>query len=66
MEQEKDKDYIKGMNWLMNKYEKSSDRYIADEKFIMEYIKLPFWKHVLFGKSMIKKHLEKMLKEYEF
>ncbi len=66
MEQNEEKKYEESLRWLMDAYEKSVDRYIADETFLMNYVQLPFWKRWLFGKKMVIKQLEKMLNKYPF
>ena len=54
-----------GINWLFNRYEKCSDRYIDDEAFIMYYMDLPFWKRVLFGNKILMNHLIEIEKKYK-
>lgn len=48
-------------SWLMNKCERDQARYIANEKFICEFMQYPFWKRWLFGREIMLVHLEKML-----
>lgn len=49
------------VSWMMNKCERDQERYIANESFIVELMKMPRWKRWFFGRSMMLKHLNKTL-----
>lgn len=50
-------------SWLITKCERDQARYIANEKFICDYLELPFWKRWFFGREIILNHLEKLLND---
>lgn len=49
------------VSWLMNKCERDQERYMADERFIMEYLEYPFWKRLFFGRQILLNHLNQTL-----
>lgn len=49
------------LEWFMKKCERDQARYIADEQFIMEFIKMPWWKRCFFGRKILNDHLWKMV-----
>ena len=49
------------VSWLINKCERDQERYITNESFIVELMKMPFWKRWFFGRSLMLKHLNKVL-----
>ena len=52
------------MEWLLKKCEKLTERYLEDEKFIISFVTMPFWKRLFFGKRIILNHLSYILNKY--
>ena len=55
-------DTIDAFKWALQKMEVATDRFIVDEKFLME-LQSSFWKR-LFVKRYIQKHLEEILSHF--
>lgn len=55
-------DPIDAFKWALQKMEVATDRFIANEKFLME-LQSSFWKW-LFAKHYIQKHLEEILSHF--
>ena len=49
---------------LMQRFERSTDRYIDNEQFIKDLYDIPFWKRLFCLKSILLKHTKAMLKKY--
>lgn len=43
-----------GLQWLLNKYDNCSDRYIEAERFIMEIAEMPWYKRMFLTNKIIK------------
>ncbi len=53
------------IKWIMNRYEKCSDRYLEAEKELLEILEMSFFKR-LFLKMRILKFLDSRGKKYNF
>lgn len=49
---------------LMQRFERCSQRYIDNEKFIVGLNDMPLWKRIFFWRRIILKHTQAMLKKY--
>jgi len=50
-------------SWLMNKCVLDQERYIADEEFMIRFMKLPWWKRLFIGNRLINRHLYQVIME---
>ena len=41
------------INWLMDKVEKSTDRYIDAEKLLLDILDMPWYKKIFSGKKIL-------------
>jgi hypothetical protein len=51
---------------LLGRVEKCSERYIENEQFISDLLKMPLWKRIFLFRKTILDHLDKILKKYDF
>ena len=54
------------LDWTLKQSDKYNERYMDNEKFLMQYLSFNFFKRLFLGKRMINEHLRKMLIKYNF
>ncbi len=60
------KEYSKSdIKWVLNRYEKCSDRYMEAEKELLEILEMSFWKR-LFLRTRVFKFLNSRIDKYNF
>ena len=59
-------DYEMGLEWILHKYEKCSERYISAESKLLTIATMPFYKRIFLSKKLALQHLNRVLNEYDF
>ena len=59
-------DYEMGLEWILHKYEKCSERYISAESKLLAIATMPFYKRIFLSKKLAMQHLNRVLNEYDF
>ena len=54
------------LEWSLKRYQNSYHRYMSDERFLVKYLNLNFFKRLFLGRRKINEHLRKMLIKYNF
>jgi len=55
-----EKKELKDANWLMNKAEEYQDRYINAEKFILDILKMSWYKRIFILDKLIVNYIKKI------